>query len=319
MPRISSPAALEDLRKGIVSGRGHNRRWVAVCGGTGCHALGNRGIVSALRAEIDKQGLKTKVEVRETGCHGLCEQGPIVVIYPEGTCYVRVAAEDAGEIVAQTLVGKKVVERLLYADPVTGEKTVHEPDIPFYKKQMRLLTGNNSKLDPRSIDDYLAAGGYAALVKVLTTMSAEQVTAEIKKANLRGRGGAAFPAGTKWEAVRLAKGDTKYVICNCHEGDPGAFPDRRMMEANPHLILEGMLIGAYAMEANEGYIFVGDEFPLTVENTEIGHQASPGLRTAREEHTRLRPQLRYQDQHRRRKLRLRGNDVVDGFYRRQGR
>jgi NADH:ubiquinone oxidoreductase subunit F (NADH-binding)/(2Fe-2S) ferredoxin len=268
MPRIASPAALEELRKGIVSGRDPKRPCIAVCGGTGCHAMGNRLIVRALREEIEKQGLKAKADVKETGCPGLCEQGPVVVVYPEEICYVRVTPEDAPEIVAQTLVRHKIVDRLVYSDPRSGEKAVHESDIPFYRNQTRLLTGSNSKLDPRSIGDYLAIGGYAAFVKVMTTMSPEQVIAEIKKSNLRGRGGAAFPAGVKWDAVRLARGAIKYVICNCHEGDPGTFVDRRMLEANPHSILEGMLIGAYAMEANEGYIFVGDEFPLTVENVQ---------------------------------------------------
>jgi NADH:ubiquinone oxidoreductase subunit F (NADH-binding)/(2Fe-2S) ferredoxin len=279
MPRIASPAALEELRKGIVSGRDPTRPCIAVCGGTGCHALGNRPVIMALREEIAKHGLKAKADVRETGCPGLCEQGPVVVVYPEEICYVRVTPEDAPEIVTQTLVRQKVVDRLVYSDPRSGEKAVHESDIPFYRNQTRLITGSNSKLDPRSIGDYLAIGGYAAFVKVVTTMSPEQVIAEIKKSNLRGRGGAAFPAGVKWDAVRLARGAVKYVICNCHEGDPGTFVDRRMLEANPHSILEGMLIGAYAMEANEGYIFVGDEFPLTVENvqTAIRQAAEYGL------------------------------------------
>jgi NADH-quinone oxidoreductase subunit F len=257
---------LEELRKGIVSRRGPDRSYIAVCGGTGCHAFGNREIVTALREEIDKQRLSARIEVRETGCLGLCEQGPVAVVYPEGTFYGRVVPEDCREIVDQTVVRKQVVARLLYTDPRSGQPAVQESDIPFYRKQARLLTGNHSKLDPRSIDDYLAIGGYAAFVKVLTTMSPEQVIAEIKRSNLRGRGGAAFPAGVKWDGVRLAKGEVKYLICNCHEGDPGTFADRRMLEANPHNILEGMLIGAYAMGSHEGYVFVGDEFPVTVEN-----------------------------------------------------
>ena len=267
--RISSPAELEELRNGILSKRNANKPCIAVCGGTGCHALGNREIISAFVTEVKKQSLGTKVDIRETGCPGFCEKGPIVVIYPEAICYVEVTPEDAPEIVSQTIIGKKVIDRLVYTDPVTGKKAVHESEIPFYSKQMRLLTGDNGKIDPRSIEDYLSVGGYSALVKVLQTMSPEQVIAEMKKSNLRGRGGAAFPAGLKWDAVRMAKADTKYVICNCHEGDPGTFADRRMLEANPHSILEGMLIGAFAMEADEGYIYVGDEFPLTVENTEI--------------------------------------------------
>jgi NADH:ubiquinone oxidoreductase subunit F (NADH-binding)/(2Fe-2S) ferredoxin len=269
MPRIDSPADLEKLRRAIASDRDERRPCIAVCGGTGCNALGNLEIVRAFKAAVEEQSLGTRVDVRSTGCHGFCEQGPLVVIYPEGICYVRVKPEDAREIVVQTVEGKRVVDRLVYSVPGTGESAVHESEIPFYRNQMRLLTGSNGRVDPRNIDDYLAIGGYAALVKVLTSMSPEQVAAEMKKSNLRGRGGAAFPAGIKWDAVRLAHGEVKYVICNCHEGDPGTFVDRRMMEANPHGILEGMLIGAYAMEANQGYIFVGDEFPLTVENTRV--------------------------------------------------
>ncbi len=269
MPKINSPAELEELRKGILSKRDPDKPCIAICGGTGCLALGSDRVISAFEEEIEKQALKTKVDVRGTGCPGFCEKGPIVVIYPEEICYIEVTPEDVPEIVSQTVIGKKVIDRLIYADPNTGEKSVHEYEIPFYKNQMRLLISNNIKIDPKSIDDYLAIGGYSALVKVLLTMSPEQVITEVKNSGLRGRSGGGFPAGRKWEAGRNAEADTKYIICNCHEGDPGAFVDRRMMEGNPHSVLEGMIIGAYAIGANEGFIFVGDEFPLTVENTAI--------------------------------------------------
>ncbi len=269
MPKINSPAELEELRKGILSKRDADKPCIAICGGTGCHSLDNQRIISAFKEEIGKQALEAKVDVRETGCPGFCEKGPIVVIYPEEICYIEVTPEDVPEIVAQTVIDKKVIERLVYTDPDSDEKAVHEYEIPFYKSQMRLLTSNNIKINPKSIDDYLAIGGYSALAKVLLTMSPEQVITQIKESGLRGRSGGGFPAGRKWEAGREAEADTKYIICNCHEGDPGAFVDRRMMEGNPHSILEGMIIGAYAIGANEGYIFVGDEFPLTVENTGI--------------------------------------------------
>ena len=269
MAKLKSPAELEKLRQSILAKRDAKKPCIAVCGGTGCHALGNRSIISAFQKEIEKRSLKTKIDIRETGCPGFCEKGPIVVIYPEGICYIQVTPEDAAEIVAQTIVGKKVIDRLVYTDPKTGNKAVHESEIPFYKNQMRLTIADNGKINPRSIEDYLAVGGYSALAKVMSGMSPEQVIAEIKKSNLRGRSGAGFPVGRKWEACQKAEGDVKYIICNCHEGDPGAFADRRMMEANPHNILEGMIIGAFAMGASEGYIFVGDEFPLTVENTEV--------------------------------------------------
>lgn len=276
MPKLNSPAELERLRQSILSRRDANKPVIAVCGGTGCHALGNQNIIKALEKEIEKHSLKTKVDIRETGCPGFCEKGPIVVVYPEAACYVEVSPEDAPEIISQSVLGKKVVDRLLYTDPKTGKKAVRESEIPFYKNQMRTLLADNGKIDPKSIEDYLAAGGYSALVKALTSMTPEQVVAEIKKSGLRGLGGAGAPAAIKWEATQKAGGDTKYLICNCHEGDPGAFADRRMMEANPHRILEAMIIGAYAMGGSEGYIFVGDEFPLTVENTETAIKQAEG-------------------------------------------
>ncbi|MBW6487214.1 MAG: SLBB domain-containing protein [Syntrophobacterales bacterium] len=265
MPRINSPAELEEIRKGILSKRDTDKPFLAIYNGTGCIGLGNDSVISALEKEIEKQGLQNKVDVKRTGCPEFGEKGPIVVIYPAGICYLGVTPEDAPEIVS-TVVGKKIIDRLLYTDPHTGEKIVHQQEIPFYKNQLPLLSGNNNKIDPESIDDYLAIGGYGALVKALG-MSPEQVIAEIKQSNLRGRSGGGFPAGIKWEACRKAEAEPKYIICNCHEGDPGAFVDRRMMEGNPHSILEGMIIGAYAIGATEGYVFVGDEFPLTVENT----------------------------------------------------
>jgi NADH:ubiquinone oxidoreductase subunit F (NADH-binding)/(2Fe-2S) ferredoxin len=268
MPKIGSPVDLEELRKDILSKRDQNKPCIAICGGTGCHILGNKRMVSAFKAEVEKKNLKTIVDIRETGCQGFCEQGPVVVIFPEQICYTKVTREDIPEILSETIVGRKVIDRLLYTDPKTGEKAVHEYEIPFYKNQMRHLVGDNIKIDPRSIDDYLAIGGYSALVKVLKNMSPEEVISEVKKSNLRGRSGSGFPVGRKWEAAQKAQSDTKYIICNCHEGDPGAFVDRRMLEGNPHSILEGMIIGAYAVTAEEGFIFVGDEFPLTVHNAE---------------------------------------------------
>ena len=268
MPRLGSPAELEELRKGILAKRDQARPCIAVCGGTGCHALGNRGLITAFEKELGKHRLKSKVDVKETGCPGLCEMGPIVVVYPDQVCYVRVTPEDAAEIVTETITGKKVVDRLVYTDPASGARCVHENEIPFYKNQMRLVIADQGKIDPKSFEDYLAIGGYSALTKALTGMTPDQVVEEVKKANLRGRSGNGFAAGRKWEACRKAEGEPKYIICNCHEGDPGAFVDRRMMESNPHSIIEGMIIGAYAMGATEGFIFVGNEFPLTVANTE---------------------------------------------------
>ncbi len=193
----------------------------------------------------------------------------MIVIYPEEICYLQVKPGDVEEIVSQTILAKKVVERLVYADPVINEKTVHESEIPFYKNQMRLLIGNNIKIDPKSIADYLAVGGYSALVKALCHTAPEQIIELVKKSNLRGRGGAGFPAGRKWEFARNSPGETKYVVVNADEGDPGAFMDRALLEGNPHSVLEGLIIGAYAIGAHEGYFYVRQEYPLAVENITV--------------------------------------------------
>ena len=273
MPRINSPAELEAFRKDIVSQRDPDKPCIAVCTGTGCLALGAAKVVAALREEIKKQGLESKVDLkvdlRETGCPGFCERGPVIVIYPEEICYLQVQPGDAAEIISQTILGKKVIDRLLYVDPMTGEKSVRESEIPFYKNQMRLLIGNNIKLDPKSIEDYLALGGYSALAKALFQMKPEQVVELVKDSKLRGRGGAGFPAGSKWEFARNSPGETKYVVVNADEGDPGAFMDRALLEGNPHAVLEGFTIGAYAIGAHEGYIYVRQEYPLAVENVTI--------------------------------------------------
>jgi NADP-reducing hydrogenase subunit HndC len=261
MPRMNSASELEKLRKGILSERDPDKPCIAICAGTGCLGLDNGRILSAFEKEVNKKKLKTKVDMRATGCHGYCEKGPMVVIYPEEICYVEVTPKDVPEIVSKTVLGKKVIDRLIYADPDTGEKAVHQSKIPFYKNQMRHLMGNNTKIDPRSIDDYLAAGGYSALSKSLFEMSPEKVLEEIKKANLRGRGGGGFPAGRKWETARNAPGKEKYVIVNSHEGELGAFMDRALFTGNPHSVLEGLIIGAYAIGSHQGFIYTRHDTP----------------------------------------------------------
>jgi NADH-quinone oxidoreductase subunit F len=216
------------------------------------------------------------VSLRETGCPGFCERGPLVVIKPENILYQQVKAEDAAEIVSATVKGN-IVDRLLYVDPDTKKKITYEHEVPFYKKQKRLLLGNNSNIDPTEINDYLTLDGYAALGKVLSNMSPQAVINEVKKAGLRGRGGGGFPTGTKWETCRNAEGDTRYVICNCDEGDPGAFMDRSLMEGNPHSVLEGMVIGAYAIGSHQGYIYVRNEYPLAVKNAQIAIEQAERL------------------------------------------
>jgi NADH:ubiquinone oxidoreductase subunit F (NADH-binding)/(2Fe-2S) ferredoxin/ferredoxin len=273
MPRINSPAELESFRKDIVSKKDPDKPCIAICTGTGCLALGAAKVVVALREEIKRQGLESevdvKVDLRETGCPGFCERGPVIVIYPEEICYLQAQPADAKEIISETILGKKVIDRLLYVDPATGEKSVRESDIPFYKNQKRLLIGNNIRLDPKSIEDYLSLGGYSALAKALFQMKPDQVVQLVKDSKLRGRGGAGFPAGNKWEFARKSPGETKYVVVNADEGDPGAFMDRAILEGNPHAVLEGFLIGAYAIGAHEGYFYVRQEYPLAVENVTL--------------------------------------------------
>ena len=269
MPLLKSKEDLEDYRREIQSRRDPNKPCAAICAGTGCLALGARDVIKAFREEIAKRGLEEKVDIRETGCPGFCEKGTIVIIYPQGIHYVQVRPEDVPEIVEKTLVRGEIAERLLYQDPETGERIAYESEIPFYKHQQRLLLANNSKIDPKNIEDYIALGGYSALAKALFDMTPEQVLEEVKKANLRGRGGAGFPAGRKWETTRNAPGTPKYVIVNCDEGDPGAFMDRNVLEGDPHRVIEGMIIGAYAIGATKGFIYVRAEYPLAVKRLKI--------------------------------------------------
>ncbi len=269
MPRINSYAELEAFRKNILSQRDARRTCITLCSGSACHATGSGDVAKSIEAEIQVQGLSGQVDFRRTGCHGFCEKGPIIVIHPEEICYFQIEPKDVPEIVGQTIKAKKIVDRLLYTDPQTGKKIVHEKDIPFYKYQERIVFGSNGSIDPKSIEDYLAIGGYSALSKALSSMKAEEVLAEVKKANLRGRGGGGFPAGRKWEGSRDAPDNPKYVIVNADEGDPGAYMDRSLLEGNPHCVLEGLTLGAYAVGAHEGYIYVRQEYPLAVENVHI--------------------------------------------------
>jgi len=272
MVRLTTPEALENFRQEILSKRDPNNPCISICAGAGCVASGADEVITAFQEEIARQGLTAKVDAKGTGCPGFCERGPIVVIYPEEICYLGVQAQDVPEIVDRTIRANLVVERLLFEDPVTGEKAVHESDITFYKNQERTVLCNNIKIDSKSIDDYLAIGGYSALAKALGKMTAVEVLEEVKKSNLRGRGGAGFPAGRKWEGSRNDPEPVKYVIVNADEGDPGAFMDRALLEGNPHSILEGLIIGAYAIGSHEGYIYVRQEYPLAVENITLAIQ-----------------------------------------------
>jgi len=269
MERIGSPDDLDNLRRSIVEMRDPNRTRIVICSGTGCLAYKCEKVTEAFVSEIEKQALKDKVEVRTTGCPGFCERGPIVVIQPEGIFYQKVKVEDVGEIVSETVLKEKIIDRLLYADPRTGQRVVFEKEVPFYAKQKRILLEKNSLIDPVKIEDYLAIGGYSSVRKVLFEMKPEQVIDVIKRSGLRGRGGAGFPTGIKWESCRRAKGDMRYVVCNADEGDPGAFANRSLLEGNPHGVIEGMMIGAYAVGSSEGYVYVRYEYPLAVKNLGI--------------------------------------------------
>jgi len=244
--------------------RGH----VLVCGGTGCVSSGSKKLQQALQDELEKRNI-TEYKIVETGCHGFCEMGPLVIIYPEGTFYVRVDVTDVPELVEEHLLKGRIVQRLLYKAPVTEEKVPSYREIPFYKKQMRVALRNCGHINPEVLSEYIGRDGYEALAKVLNTMSPEQVIAEMKKSGLRGRGGGGFPTGLKWEFCAKSPGDQKYIICNADEGDPGAFMDRSVLEGDPHSVIEGMAIGGYAMGASEGYVYVRAEYPLAIKRLKI--------------------------------------------------
>lgn len=277
MVRLNSPQELENYRKEILGKREPDQPLITVCGGTGCHASGCHAVVDAFKKVLQEKVSGNGIGLRVTGCHGFCERGPLVVIHPKKVFYQKVKPEDVPTIFHETVLNGKVLEDLLYDHPVTGEKVVFEEEVPFYQKQKRIIFGNNGSIDPTRIEDYLAVGGYQALAKALFSMKPEEIIREVKKANLRGRGGGGFPAGLKWEQCRNAPGTIKYVICNADEGDPGAYMDRSLLEGNPHSVLEGMIIGAFAIGSHEGYIFVRHEYPLALENIGIAIQQAREL------------------------------------------
>ena len=240
------------------------RSHVLVCGGTGCTSGGSDKVLETLREGIKANGLDKEITVVQTGCHGMCEAGPIVIVYPEGTFYTHVKPQDAKEIVAEHLLKGRVVERLLYKEAMHSEAVPHYNELPFYSKQVRLTLRNCGYIDPDSLEEYIARDGYQALAKVLTEKTPEQVVEDIKASGLRGRGGGGFSTGMKWMFCAKSPGPKKYVICNADEGDPGAFMDRSLLEGDPHAIIEGMAIGAYAMGADEGYIYCRAEYPLAI-------------------------------------------------------
>ena len=248
------------------------RSHVLICGGTGCTSSGSPAIREHLEKELAAHGLSEEIKVVQTGCFGLCALGPIMIVYPEGTFYSRVTEADVTEIVEEHLLKGRVVDRLVYNEPAAGNEK-HEvaslSDTGFYKTQMRVALRNCGVINPENIDEYIAVDGYQALGKVLTEMTPQQVIDLMKASGLRGRGGAGFPTGLKWEFAAKNVCDTKYVICNADEGDPGAFMDRSVLEGDPHAVLEAMAIAGYAIGAHHGYIYVRAEYPIAVKRLEI--------------------------------------------------
>jgi NADP-reducing hydrogenase subunit HndC len=269
MTKLNSVADLEKYRKSVLSARNPDQIYITVCGGTGCHAMDSDKLADAFSQEINAQNLQSKVSIRRTGCHGFCEHGPLVVIFPSEICYLKVGVKDVQEIVSQTILKGTPVERLLFKDIETGNPVALENEIPFYKHQMRLMLGNNRLVDPQSIDDYIALGGYSALPKVLFEIGPEKTLKMIKDSSLRGRGGGGFPTWAKWDTTKRALGEPKFVIVNADEGDPGAFMNRSLLEGNPHSVLEGLIIGAYVIGAHQGFIYVRQEYPIAVQNVNI--------------------------------------------------
>ena len=247
------------------------RAHVLVCGGTGCTSSGSHQLIERFEQQLKEKGLEKEVKVVRTGCFGLCEAGPVVIIYPEGTFYSRVKVEDVDEIVSEHLLKGRKVQHLVYVDHVTHESTVTKSldEIGFYKQQKRIALKNCGVIDPENIDEYIAFDGYKALAKALTEMTREQVIQEVLDSGLRGRGGGGFPTGLKWKFGYNSPADQKYIACNADEGDPGAFMDRSLLEGDPHAIIEAMAIGGYAIGASEGYIYVRAEYPIAVKRLQV--------------------------------------------------
>ncbi|MFH0844678.1 MAG: FAD-dependent oxidoreductase [Pseudomonadota bacterium] len=268
MERLTSIGRLEWYRNKILAREDERKLRVYVCM-TGCRAYGAAEVKAALDDEIKRQALSHQVEVRSTGCHGFCAKAPVLSIDPMGIQYQEVNPGDAAEIVELTLKQNRLIDRLAYRDLRTGKSIFHHEQIPFYKKQIKRVLVNCGRIDPTHIEHYIAAGGYQAVVRALTRLKPEEVIESVSNAKLRGRGGAGFYTGSKWTFAREAEGRPKYIVCNADEGDPGAFMDRALLEGDPHSVLEGMLIGAYAIGAEQGYIYAREEYPIAVEHLKI--------------------------------------------------
>ncbi|MEE9192691.1 MAG: NADH-quinone oxidoreductase subunit NuoF [Candidatus Aerophobetes bacterium] len=264
--KIKNTEGLRRLYKQYAAKISQQQKVISLCTGTGCRGSKALEVLSTFGKELRKRGLEKEVILKETGCHGFCERGPLVVIRPENIFYQQVAVKDIPEIIDRTIVKGEVVESLLFEMPGGKGRIIKEDDVPFYKGQKRVVFGQNGYIDPKSIEDYIARGGYLALAKALAEFSPEDIIEEVKASGLRGRGGGGFLTGRKWRFCRDTQGALKFVICNADEGDPGAYMDRSLLEGNPHSIIEGMVIGAYAVGASQGYVYVRAEYPLAIEN-----------------------------------------------------
>ena len=250
---------------------------LTVSAGTCGRARGASKVITALKKAISREKLNNDVRIKVTGCHGFCEAEPNIIIQPHNIFYQKVEPKNAEDILIQTVLNNKIIDQLLYYDPITKEKYIQENDIPFYKYQKRIISQDNALIDPTDINDYLSIGGYSSLSEILAKMTPEDVIDTIKQSGLRGRGGAGFPTGKKWEFARTANGNIKYIVCNADEGDPGAYMDRSLLEGNPHRILEGMIIGAYAIGAEEGYFYVRGEYPLAIKHVSLAISQAKNL------------------------------------------
>lgn len=268
MRRVESPKELEAWRKAILS-RPRPAKTIVVSSGTCGQASGSLEIIRAFQEEIQARRLEERVSLRVTGCHGFCELEPNIIIEPEKLFYKNLKAKDVPKIIEETVLGGKVISSLVYHHPHDGKSYPEQSAIPFYTRQVRRLTEANFYLDPTSLEDYLAIGGYQGLERALFAFRPDEVIEEVIASGLRGRGGAGFPTGQKWKICRQARGEKKFIICNADEGDPGAYMDRSLLEGNPHSVIEGMIIGAYAIGAEEGFIYVRMEYPLAVKHVTL--------------------------------------------------
>jgi NADH:ubiquinone oxidoreductase subunit F (NADH-binding)/(2Fe-2S) ferredoxin/NAD-dependent dihydropyrimidine dehydrogenase PreA subunit len=268
LSKLAGPGDLEALRSALAARRDPQALRVRICM-TGCRAQGAEEVLKAFEAEIARRGLGERVSILATGCHGFCALAPVLVVDPHDFFYGKVTPADVPEIVESSLLAGQPVERLLYAHPATGEKIRKAAEVPFYKEQLKIVLRNCGLIDPRDIRQYIERDGYAAAARALTTLSPEQVVEQVSLSGLRGRGGAGFPTGRKWTLARASQSQPKYLVCNADEGDPGAFMDRAVLEGDPHSVLEGMLLGAYAIGATEGIVYVRAEYPIAVEHLKI--------------------------------------------------